>query len=105
MKSMYYRWQDEKLFLDCSIQPRAGEDRIVGPVGDYLRIRLNAAPSDGKANKHLVKFLSGFFKVRQSDITLVSGHTSRKKRLCISSPDKIALLEKQLSKMNMDLFS
>ncbi|MBT3529482.1 MAG: YggU family protein [Gammaproteobacteria bacterium] len=102
---MYYRWQDEKLFLECSIQARAGEDKIVGPVGDCLKIRISAPPSDGKANKQLIKFLSGVFKVRQSDITIVSGHSSRKKRLCISNPGKIPVLESGLSQINEDLFS
>jgi len=30
---MYYRWQEQTLFLECSVQTRAGEDRIVGKAG------------------------------------------------------------------------
>ncbi len=61
----------------------------MGTVGDLLKIRLTAPPTDGKANKHLIKYLSKQFKVKQSAITIVSGHTSRQKRLCIENPNKI----------------
>lgn len=83
---MYYRWQEQTLFLECSIQTRAGEDRIVGKAGNFLRVRLNAAPADGKANKHLIKFLAGAFKVKQNAVTIVIGHTSRQKKLRIHNP-------------------
>lgn len=86
---MHHRWDGENLVLDCSIQPRSNEDRIVGVVGDCLKIRVTAPPADGKANKHLIKFLSRQFKVRQGAITIVSGHASRQKRLCIEKPKRI----------------
>jgi len=86
---MHHRWDGEKLYLECSIQPKSREDKIVGTVGDLLKIRLTAPPIDGKANKHLIKYLSKQFKVKQSAITIVSGHTSRQKRLCIENPNKI----------------
>lgn len=61
----------------------------MGTVGNYLKIRLTAAPIDGKANKHLVKYLSKQFKVKQSAITIVSGHSSRQKRLRIEKPNTL----------------
>lgn len=83
---MHYRWDGDKLYLDCSIQPGAREDRVTGLQGDAVRIRIKAPPADGKANRHLIRFLSGQFQVKQSAITIVSGMTSRQKRLCISNP-------------------
>lgn len=61
----------------------------MGTVGNYLKIRLTAAPIDGKANKHLVKYLSKQFKVKQSAITIVSGHSSRQKKLRIEKPNTL----------------
>ncbi|MDA0279017.1 MAG: DUF167 family protein [Proteobacteria bacterium] len=55
---MYYRWEKDALYLDCSVQPKANEDRIVGAVGEHLKIRISAAPLDGKANKQLIRFLA-----------------------------------------------
>lgn len=83
---MYYRWEKEALYLDCSIQTKSSEDRIVGPIGEYLKIRISAAPVDGKANKHLVRYLAKLFHTKQAAITIVSGQTGRHKRLCISKP-------------------
>ncbi|PCJ28232.1 MAG: YggU family protein [SAR86 cluster bacterium] len=83
---MYYQWENENLILNCSIQPKSREDRIVGELGEYLKIRITAPPTDGKANSHLIRFLAKQFKVKQSAITIRSGHASRQKRLCIESP-------------------
>ena len=83
---MHYRWDGDKLFLDCTIQPKSREDRVAGLIGDSLKIKITAPPTDGKANRHLIKFLSKQFQVKQRAITIVSGATSRQKRLCISNP-------------------
>ena len=86
---MHYRWIDKRLILNCSIQPKAREDRVVGVVGDFLKIRLTAPPVDGKANKTLIKFLSQQFRVKQTAITIVSGGSSRQKRVAIEKPNTI----------------
>lgn len=83
---MYYRWEKEALYLDCSIQPKSNEDRIVGPVGEHLKIRISATPTDGKANKQLIRFLAKAFHTKQTAITIVNGQTGRHKRLCIKKP-------------------
>ena len=98
---MYYQWQNENLILSCSIQPKSGEDRIVGPAGEYLKIRITAPPTDGKANKHLLRYLAKQFKVKQNAITIKSGHSSRIKRLCIEKP----VLIPRVLELNRDLFS
>ena len=63
--------------------PRASKSQIQGLHGDALKIRLQAAPVDGKANEALVEFLAEWLGVPQRHITLLSGQTSRQKRLCI----------------------
>lgn len=83
---MHYRWDGTRLILDCVIQPRAREDRLVGVTGEALRIRITAPPVDGKANAHLIRFLAQQFQVKQSAITIVSGQTGRRKRVCITDP-------------------
>ncbi|MEX0963216.1 MAG: DUF167 family protein [Pseudohongiellaceae bacterium] len=83
---MYYRWDQDALYLDCSIQPGANHDEIVGPVGEQLKIRISAAATDGKANKRLIRFLSKLFRTKQVAITIVRGQTGRHKRLRIMKP-------------------
>ena len=52
--------------------------------GDALAIRLAAAPVDGTANEALTTFLAETFSRPRRDITILSGHTSRNKRVAIA---------------------
>ena len=72
------------LTLAVRVVPRAGRTTVAGVRGDALLVRLAAAPVDGAANDALVAFLAEIFDVPRRDITLVSGHTSRDKRITIS---------------------
>ena len=51
--------------------------------------RITAPPVDGKANQQLIQFLSKSFKVSKSQVKLLSGDSSRHKRFCIQSPQKL----------------
>ncbi len=42
---------------------------------------LTAAPVDGAANEALIELLAKLCKLRKSDITILSGHTARLKRI------------------------
>ena len=86
--SDWFHWQDDTLTLHLHLQPKAKKDEIVGPHGDALKIRITAPPVDGKANAHLLKFLARLFGVRQAQVQLLSGESSRQKRVAISSPQK-----------------
>lgn len=83
---MFYRWDGDNLILNCVVHPRSKQELIVGIEADTVKIKLTAPPVDGKANKQLVKFLSKQFQVKQSAITIVTGQSSRLKKLCIEQP-------------------
>lgn len=87
--SEYYQWRQHRLYLNCYLQPRAAKDEFVGLHENSLKIRITAPPVDGKANKHLIKFIATQFKVSPSKVTLVRGTTSKFKRLCIDDPARI----------------
>jgi uncharacterized protein len=86
MATSWYRWDGADLILHLRIQPRAARDEIAGPLGNSLKIRLTAPPVDGKANAHLRKFLSEQCGVAKSQVTVLSGDTSREKHVRIASP-------------------
>lgn len=67
--------------LTLHIQPGAKKSEIAGPHGEALKIRLAAPPVDGKANDCLIEFLAGLLEIPRSDVELVSGQTSRRKRV------------------------
>ena len=64
------------------VVPRASKTEVAGMYGDEaLRIRLNAPPVDGKANRELVRFVAESLGVPERAVTLVSGQTARRKTL------------------------
>ncbi|WP_455198659.1 DUF167 family protein [Kaarinaea lacus] len=85
----WFQWDGEDLLLDIRVQPRASRDEIVGLHDDALKIRITAPPQDGKANIHLIRFLSEVFGTPRSRIELISGQTGRKKRIRIRSPGRL----------------
>lgn len=82
-------WQGDDLLLSIHIQPRASRDEIIGQHGDSLKIRITSPPVDGKANSHLIRYLAKQFAVPKADITLISGNSSRSKRLRIHAPARL----------------
>lgn len=73
------------LRIAVHVQPGARVSEVVGESGDALKIRLQAPPVDGKANEALIVFISEKLDVRQRDVRLLRGQTSRQKLLEIES--------------------
>ena len=69
--------------LNLRIIPRAHKNAIQGEHGDALKIRLCAPPVDGAANAALVEFLSDHFSIPRARIQLLTGATSRNKRVLL----------------------
>ena len=70
--------------LTIHATPRASKSQIQGLHGDALKIRLQAPPVDGKANETLLEFLAEVLNVPRRQVTLLSGQTSRQKRVCVT---------------------
>jgi uncharacterized protein (TIGR00251 family) len=73
------------LRIAVHVQPGARVSEVFGEIGDALKIRLNAPPVDGKANEALIAFISEKLGVRQRDVRILRGQTSRQKLLDIDS--------------------
>jgi uncharacterized protein (TIGR00251 family) len=72
--------------LVVRLTPKASVDRIDGWGEDekgraYLKVRLMAPPIEGRANAGLVLFMAKALDIAKSQITLLSGDTSRLKSL------------------------
>ena len=66
------------------VVPRAGRTGIAGLRGDALLVRLTAAPVDGAANVALIACLADTFDRPTRDVSILSGHSSRVKRVAIA---------------------
>lgn len=73
------------LSVDVKIRahPRAGKTEVAGVHGDRVKIRIAAPPVDGAANDELVSFLAKRLGVPRSRVEILSGETSRDKRVRI----------------------
>jgi uncharacterized protein (TIGR00251 family) len=70
--------------LHFHVQPRASRTEVVGWHGDAIKIRVAAPPVDGAANAALLTFLADTLHVPRTSVNLVSGGTSRRKRIAIT---------------------
>lgn len=89
--SRWYRWKGDELMLALRVQPRAGRDEFVAPHGDHYKVRIAAAPVEGKANEQLLRFLANSFGVSKSQVSLMTGENSRNKGVRIRSPRKLPI--------------
>ena len=77
----WLREDGDGVVLTLHIQPGAKRTEVAGLHGDALKIRLAAPPVDGKANEALIAYLAKTLGVPKSRIDLVSGQSSRAKRI------------------------
>ena len=71
------------IILKVFVQPRSSKNMIAGQHDDALKIKLTAPPVDDAANKMCIQYLSKQLNVPKSSIEIISGHTSRTKRLLL----------------------
>ncbi len=69
--------------------PRASRDEIAGVHDHSLKLQITAPPTEGQANRHLIRFLAKAFGVPRSSVELLRGQKARDKELRIRSPKKI----------------
>lgn len=67
--------------VSVHVVPNASQNEVVGWYGGALKIRLAAAPSEGRANDALCRFLGKVFMVAPSTIEIERGAGSKKKRV------------------------
>lgn len=79
--------------FNVKVLPRSSRNEIAGEEGEALKIKLNAPPVDGEANKALIAFLADTFKVPKSGVAIIKGETSRHKLVEIKGIDKKTFLE------------
>jgi uncharacterized protein (TIGR00251 family) len=75
---------DGSITFTVRVIPRSSKTEIVGEHDGALKIKLKSPPVDGAANDELVRFLSKLLSVPKTNIEIVSGETSRTKRIRVS---------------------
>ncbi len=74
--------------ISVHVVTRASRNEISGEFNGALKIRLQAPPVEGKANKALRKFLAEKLHVPLSAISIITGDTGRNKSIQITGMEK-----------------
>ena len=93
----FFAWEGDVLVLNVLGKPSAARDTIGKPKGTQLKISVTAAPINGKATDHMVRFLAPLFGVAVNDIEVVFGRENVNKQLRITAPKKLARVLAQLT--------
>jgi uncharacterized protein (TIGR00251 family) len=74
-----------QLWIAIYLQPNASKDAVLGLHNNEVKIAVTSPPVDGKANKHLVKYLAKLTGVAKSNVVIVKGQQSRHKLIKIEN--------------------
>jgi len=70
--------------VQLRVSPGAAKSAVLGRHGTAWKVRVAAAPEDGKANAAVVRLLADTLAVSSRDVEIVSGHRSRDKIVALS---------------------
>ena len=89
VQKLFLKETSDGITFNVFIQPRSSKNSIVGIYGNALKIKLTAPPVEGAANKMCIEFLAKQLGVAKSTLSIISGHSSRNKRILIKYDDNI----------------
>ena len=84
------------VIIDVHVIPRASKSEVGGTRGDAMLVRLKAPPVEGAANAELIEILASRLRVSRRAVTIVTGDTSRRKRVKVMGLD-VATAEARLT--------
>ena len=89
-------WFDETpegVIVSVKAVPRSSKPGLDGLYGtEALKVRIKAAPVEGKANKELAEVLARAFGIPKSAVEIKSGTTSKHKRILLRGVDARAFV-------------
>jgi len=66
------------------VVPGASRDRIVGELGDAVKIAVSKPPQDGAANKAVIKLMASALAVSEANVIIIRGHSNPRKEIAIT---------------------
>lgn len=75
------------VYINVHVQPGARRPGVIGRHGNALKIAVAAQPTGGQANKAVINAVAELLSLPASDVGIVAGQTSRRKRLFAKNID------------------
>jgi hypothetical protein len=73
----------EGAVLALKVVPGSSRDRVVGPLGDRLKVSVRKPPEKGAANKAVCALVAKALGLRQADVRIIRGEARPEKDLLI----------------------
>jgi uncharacterized protein (TIGR00251 family) len=71
------------MLITVKITPNSNEDKVIVVDDKHLKVRVRAAPEDGKANSALIEVLAKHYGVQKRCVVIKSGFTSKTKIILV----------------------
>jgi uncharacterized protein (TIGR00251 family) len=84
----------EGVILLVRAQPGARKNAVLGERSGALRVAVSAPPERGKANEAILEVVADALGCRTSALQIVSGATSRMKRVLVTGMDRQTILDR-----------
>jgi uncharacterized protein (TIGR00251 family) len=78
---LHFQVTSQGLIFRIHVQPRSSRNQVVGIHDDAIKIKITAPPVDDAANRMCIELLSKNLHVASSLLEIVSGRTSRSKKV------------------------
>lgn len=75
---------DSGLSILLKVQPNSKKNALIGKYGKRLKVSVTSPQEKGKANKAVIKLIASVLGVKTSQISIMSGQTTREKKIHIS---------------------
>jgi len=72
------------MILYVKVTTKAAQNAVIKIDDSNFKVKVTVAPEKGKANTAVIKLLSDYFHAAKTRIKILSGETSRNKKIVIS---------------------
>ncbi len=74
----------ESAVITLRVAPKSAQDAVAGWHGDALKVKVRAAPENGRANEAVIAVLAKALGLPRNAVVIESGQTSRNKRVRVT---------------------
>ena len=82
------------IIFEVKVQPRSARNDIIGVQAGALKIKLQAPPVEGEANKALIALLAAKLNIPKNDLKIIKGQHHPRKTVEVHGLNKNELLSR-----------
>ena len=76
---------EKSCIIKIRVQPKSSSDRVLGFENGIVKLRVTAAPIDGKANAGVISLLAKTLGISKSKLAIIRGQSSRDKVIAVET--------------------